>query len=937
MDEKQKVEDFEKSTEQSLYDSIITSTDIALEKAKKEQEEQEKSNQNNSDEFDSNLSGSSFKAGFVYIIKHLLRHKNELLMGILFLAVAAMTAYTIYDIANRFINLNVTKGLTAPLTALVAGIIPFLLWAWSTKYDFYNFYKVKRLIFKICVINAVSQMWSILLSVELKLILPFMFLIPTHGGIAYSTVILSAYMFMIGIFATPFVIIMYKYLTITKDEMTDIWMINFYIKNYLPDTRKNKKYAYDMRCVKRLNSFSRTQKIYQNDRYLHVAGIGSTGTGKTAGIGTVVYESDLRQKAYNTDYQKKIVEKYLEEGKARLTRNFEDIDFNIDYITGTGESEDEVNLELAKLKLSAASAGVTIFCPNAAFADELYQIAKAKRFRVNRVDPMPDERTGTLKNEFIGFNPIYVPLDNNQQRYLDKVFTAAKLYSDVNQAVFELSGKGDPYFTSLNRSLSVAASVCLIITYPHVHMGQYATPGDVQDVINNFEHIKVYRDKLVELYGEKNEYGRTNMDVGSSKIIPELQFILARIDRDFLGANAPKISEQATGLRNIIDDSLTNTRIRRILCSQETIDLDKILEKGEITLVNFEISLGSDSTGFGMFFLLSFIQAVLRRSGTADTRIPHFVSIDESPTLFHPKLETSLTIFRQYRCSMTLFLQSLSQLDKNDTTRYLKQVLIGNCATQIVFGRASFEEMQMFNRLAGRQMEVETSTSIRETALSDENTQMASSTSYAVKEADRYTATDVRYRQFLECTVMTVRDSTPLIPFIGKVNFLPKHKREPIKRYVVDWSKYYNEPEKAEDLQAAVIATTTVNTPESPKEIEKPKESKLLSARSVEATTTVSMQQTEEEKPSTEPTTNQDVKIITPFASGGKGLLAATSAVQDEAPEENKKESNNENETSYPVLNAMKGSEEDTNELKEDKEEQPEPNSSAGETIFEFD
>lgn len=934
MDENQKNAYSEQYTERSDYEKIKTMTDIAMEAAKTTsyKEEQERREQENNDEFTAYMSDSSFGSKVVYAIKHLIRHKEELLIGILFVAVAAMTVYAGYDIVKRFLLLTVTKGITAPVVGLVSSVIPFLLWAWSTKYTLYNFYKVKRLTFRLCVINAVLHMWSILLTVELRLLLPFIFMIPTYGGISYSTVILSAYMFLLGIFATPFVIVMYKFLTITRDEMTDIWIVNFYIKNYLPDTRKNKEFAYDMRCVKKVNSFSKTQTIYQNDRYLHVAGIGSTGTGKTAGIGTVVYESDLQQKVHNTDYQKKVVEKYLEEGKARLTKNFEDIDFNIDYITGVGEDEEEINKELAKLKLTAASAGLTIFCPNAAFADELYQIAKAKRFRVNRVDPMPDERTGELKAEFIGFNPLYVPLDNNQQRYLDKVFTAAKLYADVNQAVFELSGKGDPYFTSLNRSLSVAGSVCVIITYPHVHPGRYATPEDVQDVINNFEHIKPYRDKLVELYGEKNEYGKTNMDIGTARIIPELQFILARIDRDFLGANAPKISEQATGLRNIIDDSLTNTRIRRILCAQETIDLDRVLEKGEITLVNFEISLGSDSTGFGMFFLLSFIQAVLRRGGTADTRIPHFVSIDEAPTLFHPKIETSLTIFRQYRCSMTLFLQSLSQLDKNDTTRYLKQVMIGNCATQIVFGRASFEEMQMFNRLAGRQLEVETSTSIRETALSDENTQMASSTSYAVEETDRYTATDVRYRQFLECTVMTVRDSTPLAPFIGKVNFLPKHKREPVKRYVVDWSKYYNEPEKEEELQATVVATTMVNTPDSPTEIKEPKESRLLSARGVEATTTVSMKQTREVTLPPEPVLPQSVQTTKPFSSAGKGLLAATSSVQE--TEEEIPNNTTEKEPSYPVLNAIK---EIGEEPVETKEEKPEQKPTSDDPIFEFD
>ena len=866
--------DYEKTSD---YDRIKTSYDVIVENIP---EPEILETEKETEEISSGLSGSVFdKVG--YLIKRLFKKKDELLVGILFIIMVLSCVKNTGSIVKTYWYLDIHRSSMTSIAALLLSILPFLLWAWSTKYVLYNFYKIKRLLFRMCIIHASILLWLIALKVELKFLIPFVFLIPTYGGIPYSTVVFSCYMFLVGIFITPMVIITYKFLSITKDEMTDRWITGFFIKNYLPDTRPNKEFAYDGKFIKRQDSFSQTQVIQQDDRFLHLMGLGSTGTGKTSTIGEVVYESDLQQKVYNVDYQKKIVEKYLKEGKAKMLRYFEDIDFNIDYIAGAGEYAEEIDKELAKLKLTAASAGQTMFCPNAAYADELYQIAKAKGFRVNRVDPMPDEKTGKLKDEWIGFNPLYVPLEADHERYIDKVFTAAKLYSDVNQAVFELSGKGDPYFTSLNRSLSVTNAVTLIITFPHVHPGRYATPEDVQRVINNFEEITPYRDKLIELYGEKNEAGYYNKDIGKARVGHGLQFILSRIDRDMLGPNAAKISEQATGLRNIIDDSLMNPKIRRILCSQETIDLDRILENGEITLVNFEISLGSDSTGFGMFFLLSFIQAVLRRKGTKDTRIPHFAAIDEAPTLFHPKLEVALTIFRQYRCGMTLFLQSLSQLDKNDTTRYLKQVMIGNCATQIWFGRASVEEMRMVNQLAGREQEVQSSVSTRETALSDENTQIAKSTSYSVEDADRYTATDVRYRQFLECTVMTVRNSTPMPPFIGKVNFLPKHKFKPVERYVVDWSKYYREPEvETEELKPVVMAKTELKTPVEEPKIQ-PQKKGLLSAGSITASTKID----DRTKPQENNSQNAE-SSPKEFSSGREVIAELQKEAQQESAEE---------------------------------------------------
>ena len=218
------------------------------------------------------------------------------------------------------------------------------------------------MLFRMCVLNASVLLWQIVLKVELKLLLPLVFLIPTYGGISYTTVVLSAYMFLVGTFLTPAIIVTYKLLSYTADEMTDRWLTNFFIRNYLPDTRKNKEFAYDARYIKRLDSFSKTQVVQEEDRFLHQAGIGATGTGKTSTIASVVYESDLQQKVYNTDYQKKRVEELLRAGKAKMIRYFEDIDFNIDYIAGDGEDAEEVDKELAKLKLMAASAGQTMFC-----------------------------------------------------------------------------------------------------------------------------------------------------------------------------------------------------------------------------------------------------------------------------------------------------------------------------------------------------------------------------------------------------------------------------------------------------------------------------------------------------------------------------------------------------------------------------------------------
>lgn len=82
------------------------------------------------------------------------------------------------------------------------------------------------------------------------------------------------------------------------------------------------------------------------------------------------------------------------------------------------------------------------------------------------------------------------------------------------------------------------------------------------------------------------------------------------------------------------------------------IDIDKILEDGEITVVNYALELGMcEATAFGLFFSLSFNNAVVGRPGTEFTRLPHYYYIDEFPILLHSDQEQMFTMFRQYNVS----------------------------------------------------------------------------------------------------------------------------------------------------------------------------------------------------------------------------------------------------------------------------------------------
>ncbi len=427
--------------------------------------------------------------------------------------------------------------------------------------------------------------------------------------------------------------------------------------------------------------------------------------------------------------------------------------------------------------------------PNAAFADEIYQLASIKGLKVHRIDP--ELVHGKPKEGFIGFNPYYIsPRITGLERKIE-LFARSSLIADVIQAIFDQNGKSDPYFASLNQNITTTISSTLLLTYSSLHSGKQVTLKELQRIVNDFQAIKPYRDELIRLYAvNKNPDGSPIMDFGRANI-GEYQFLLDTIDNELLGSGAIKMIDQARGLRIIINTILVNPLIKEVLCAEDSIDLDAVLADGHITVVNYELKLGSAGIAFGLFFMLCFIKSVIRRPGTEKTRIPHFFYVNEFPTLLHKEEEMIFTYFRQFRTAAMIAIQTLDQMDKAQATEFLRGVLVGNCAHQIIFGRTSISEMELYQKFAGKQNQMQEMKGYSETALSSDNPSYTMNYKEIIQETDMFSCNDIRMRDFQEITVFSVDQGTPILPFHGKVNFLPKYKQTRKKRKSYPWESYF--------------------------------------------------------------------------------------------------------------------------------------------------
>ncbi len=748
---------------------------------------------------------------------------RKVFLGLFYIVFACAVADTIYGLirsVQAFFSINVALLPTNILLLFGRVAIPIMVWVFATGSDWFTYKKRRRASFIIVLIHGAETLLEYIFRGLMLIITSFLLYIPVHGNVSTRIVVYAGY-YLVGMTYVGLSVYFYKtILSNVFDELTQKRIDSFYLTDYFSDLSVRKKFSYPLDFIRYLDT-GKQYTISMKDRYLHMLGLGSTGTGKTSSCISVAFAHDLLVKAQNLDYQKKKVEQWIKSGNVRLKRDINDDIFNLCYFEGIGPHKKKYDKKIANLAKHVPNAGFSIMCPDTAFADEVYALAKSKGFKVNRIDPFCGA-DGAPKEDSIGMNPLYVNpelLDINQEHYLECVIQIAELFAEVNQAIFDQAGHTDPYFAGVNRNMAVNAAVIMIIAVP-LRDHRIATISDVLSVLNNFVLIKDYREAIIKRFGEDvaNIPGKKEFALGRTKVGDTLQQYIDSIDVDFLGANAAEMNKQCTGLRNIIKFSVALPRIKKILNASNTIDFDEILNKSEITIINFDLALGRDiSTSFGLFFMLNFINAVLRRD--KNTASPHFFYIDEAHALLHPRMDVCATVFRKFKVGCMFFMQSLSQMDKSDSTKFLKNLFVGNMVHQLIFGRASLEEMRYYSEIGGTKKKIETEESTRESSLSLSDTSLQTSTSNSVVDDDRLSETDIRYRRFLECTVFSVRRSMPLPPFLGKVNFLHEKNGGYIKRYTVDWAKYldsaaYREalPEENVKLYATPLSATYVSS-----------------------------------------------------------------------------------------------------------------------------
>ena len=524
--------------------------------------------------------------------------------------------------------------------------------------------------------------------------------------------------------------------------------------------------------------------VPEKKRYEATLVQGATGTGKTATVLLPMSALDLEKKFFFREYSKKIGYSMLKRGVAYMNGPYDNRymnrNFSLNLLKPKTGMQDQFDNDVAPLvqykdnatgETTYRNLGITVVENDGNFISQFIGVAKNFDIDVLSIDPANPEQT-------LSINPFAIP----------DPAKAASIVADVLMAMYgsESKGTSDPFFTQVTIDAFQNLTILLKEMYPVLHNGEMASLEDMLELLYNFDAVEEMTEemkrvpelankyKLLIKYFEKNFY-KPSLNINGYEIPGSKGSGRKDTERFLYGA--------ITQLNNLV----RNPGLKAALCGKKNvIDFDKALANGSIiTACSRKGELGViQAKAFGMFFILQFQDAVLRRKGNEDSRTPHFLYIDEFPEYITKDMDVMFTLFRKYRCGVTVAIQNLSQLDKTGQG-YYRQTVLANTKTQIVFGDTVPEDSDYWNKAFGMEKKPDQMTSY-----DVKNGGLDGKTSINVKDKERIKKHKLAELGFGAMYYKTKNASGKTLFGEGRTSFLADKYKEKQNTLMFNFEKY---------------------------------------------------------------------------------------------------------------------------------------------------
>ena len=405
--------------------------------------------------------------------------------------------------------------------------------------------------------------------------------------------------------------------------------------------------------------------------------VGVSGSGKTTMIYEPMIARDLDRKYFFREISKEMGFTALKTGIASLNcpydNNYLNENFTLDMLTPNPDKLDLYNSYMKKMILSSYNGkyiyrnfGLTYLSAEYESIEKILGVAKNYKINVNLIDPNNADSPG--------MNPFV---------YADPIKTGMAI-SSVLKGLYATSRPDLQMAFRENTAIQIIENLSIMLKemYPRLHDGDLPNLEDMLNMMNDFSLVEEMCNQMKEIPELADKY---------KILIKYFENNFYADSRDLTNTKQSVYTASAE-----LDNLLRYPGVKNILCNRvNNLEFDKALANGEVTLVcTRRGDLGANAhKAFGIFFLLLMQQSVLSRPGNDNTRIPHFLYIDDFPEFLCKAIEPIFTVYRKYKVGNILSAQTLSQLAGDEKGNF-KDEILANCVNKAIFGNALPEDVQ---------------------------------------------------------------------------------------------------------------------------------------------------------------------------------------------------------------------------------------------------
>lgn len=518
------------------------------------------------------------------------------------------------------------------------------------------------------------------------------------------------------------------------------------------------------------DEYGRKITMPETSRYQSLFVCGGSGTGKTSLIYEPLIAKDIERKHFFKEASKELGFTALKTKIATLNKPYNNDylnkNFNLNMLTPVSGKESVFNAYLKKMALGSINGemvyrdlGITLMAPDYEVISHMTEVCENFGIPYEMIDPS--------NNSSIGLNPFV---------YEDPSKIAVTI-SSVLKSTYLVSPNGTEQAYREDISTQAIENVAILLKemYPRMNEGALPNMEDLLSLFTNFELIE----KMCEIMAHNEEL--------REKYKIQLTYFKKNFYQNAPGKNLMERYIYSTISQ--LDNLLRIPGIKPILCNRHNnINFDDALKEGKVIFIcTRRGDLGaSGHRAFGLFYLISMQNAVLRRPGIEATRIPHFIYVDEFADFICKATEPMFTLYRKFKVGSVISVQSLSQLEAHGQKENFRSLILSNCTNKIFTGNAEHDEIEWWSNEFGTHREWKFSNSMNMEKLEYDskvgNVEWKYITTLKIGKLQALTLT--------KCAYLIRGDKGKLQAGCGLLKFLESRYKEPQKIKNYDFGKY---------------------------------------------------------------------------------------------------------------------------------------------------